>query len=285
MTISNAAMLTELNISVWTANKIDKDASRKVADDNNAAADSGHFRKNLMAGSTLRKDIADYAAGCRLWHNTRTMPLADRGPRLLPTSLFFDYKTEVNARETYFNNKVSEFLLAYPRLVQTAQNYLGDLFNRDDYPHPDEVASKFGFRLVFSPVPDAGDFRLDLPKQELDAMRLQYEAHANERVEAAMQEQWGKLRDMVFRMSEKLTEPDDGDEDKRRWHDTFLTNAQEMCGMLTHLNITRDPTLEEARRGLERAIAGVDIDDIKGSEDTRTDVKEKLDDILKQYEW
>jgi hypothetical protein len=285
MTISNAAMLTELNISVWTANKIDKDASRKVADDNNAAADSGHFRKNLMAGSTLRKDIADYAAGCRLWHNTRTMPWADRGPRLLPTSLFFDYKTEANARETYFNNKVSEFLLAYPRLVQTAQNYLGDLFNRDDYPHPDEVASKFGFRLVFSPVPDAGDFRLDLPKQELDAMRLQYEAHANERVEAAMQEQWGKLRDMVFRMSEKLTEPDDGDEDKRRWHDTFLTNAQEMCGMLTHLNITRDPTLEEARRGLERAIAGVDIDDIKGSEDTRTDVKGKLDDILKQYEW
>lgn len=285
MTISNAAMLTELNISVWTANKIDKDASRKVADDNNAAADSGHFRKNLMAGSTLRKDIADYAAGCRLWHNTRTMPWADRGPRLLPTSLFFDYKTEANARETYFNNKVSEFLLAYPRLVQTAQNYLGDLFNRDDYPHPDEVASKFGFRLVFSPVPDAGDFRLDLPKQELDAMRMQYEANANERVAAAMQEQWGKLRDMVFRMSEKLTEPEDGDEDKRRWHDTFLTNAQEMCGMLTHLNITRDPTLEEARRGLERAIAGVDIEDIKGSEDTRTDVKGKLDDILKQYEW
>jgi hypothetical protein len=285
MTISNAAMLTELNISVWTANKIDKDASRKVADDNNAAADSGHFRKNLMAGSTLRKDIADYAAGCRMWHSTRTMPWADRGPRLLPTSLFFDYKTEANARETYFNNKVSEFLLAYPRLVQTAQNYLGDLFNRDDYPHPDEVASKFGFRLVFSPVPDAGDFRLDLPKQELDAMRMQYESHANERVEAAMQEQWGKLRDMVFRMSEKLTEPDDGDEDKRRWHDTFITNAHEMCGMLTHLNITRDPTLEEARRGLERAIAGVDIEDIKGDEDTRTDMKGKLDDILKQYEW
>jgi hypothetical protein len=219
-------MLTELNISVWTANKIDKDASRKVADDNNAAADSGHFRKNLMAGSTLRKDIADYAAGCRMWHSTRTMPWADRGPRLLPTSLFFDYKTEANARETYFNNKVSEFLLAYPRLVQTAQNYLGDLFNRDDYPHPDEVASKFGFRLVFSPVPDAGDFRLDLPKQELDAMRTQYESHANERVEAAMQEQWGKLHEMVSRMSEKLIEPED--EDKRRWHDTFITNAQEM---------------------------------------------------------
>jgi hypothetical protein len=283
MTISNAAMLVELNISVWTANKIDKDASRKVADDNNAAADAGHFRKNLMAGSHLRKEIADYAAGCRLWHNTRTMPWADRGPRLLPTSLFFDYKTEANARQAYFDNKVSEFLIAYPSLVRTAHNYLGDLFDPMDYPDTDEVRSKFGYRLVFSPVPDAGDFRLDLPKQELDAMRMQYESHANERVEAAMKEQWGKLHDMVSRMSEKLIEPED--EDKRRWHDTFITNAQEMCAMLTHLNVTRDPTLEEARRGLERAIAGVEIDEIKESIDVREDVKGKLDAILKQYEW
>lgn len=283
MTISNAAMLVELNISVWTANKIDKDASRKVADDNRAAADAGHFRKNLMAGSSLRKEIADYAAGCRLWHNTRTMPWADRGPRLLPTSLFLDYKTEANARQAYFDAKVSDFLLAYPRLVQTAHNYLGDLFDVTDYPDTDEVRSKFGYRLVFSPVPDAGDFRLDLPAQELDAMRAQYESHANERVEAAMREQWGKLHTMVENMSTKLIEPED--EDKRRWHDTFITNAQEMCAMLTHLNVTRDPTLEEARRGLERAIAGVDIEDIKESEDTRTNVKGKLDDILKSYEW
>ena len=233
MSISNAAMLVELNISVWTANKIDKDASRKVADDNHAAADAGHFRKNLMAGSHLRKEIADYAAGCRLWHNTRTMPWADRGPRLLPTSLFMDYKSEANARQAYFDNKVSEFLLAYPRLVQTAHNYLGTLFDPADYPEADEVRSKFGFRMVFSPVPDAGDFRIDLPQQELEVMRVQYETHANERVATAMQEQWGKLHGMVQRMSEKLVEPGEDEEDKRRWHDTFLTNAHEMCSMLT----------------------------------------------------
>ena len=88
---------------------------------------------------------------------------------------------------------------------------------------------------------------------------------------------------MVARMSEKLIEPED--EDKRRWHDTFITNAQEMCHMLTHLNVTKDPKLEEARRGLERAIAGVDIEDIKADADTREDVKGKLDAILQQYEW
>lgn len=283
MSISNAAMLVELNISVWTANKIDKDASRKVADDNRASSDAGHFRKNLMAGSHLRKEIADYAAGCRLWHNTRTMPWADRGPRLLPTSLFFDYKTEANARRTYFMDKRDQFGREYPNLQRMAQNYLGDLYDPADYPSLDEVMGKFDFRLVFSPVPDAGDFRLDLPAQELDVMRKQYEAQANERIEAAMQDQWSKLHDMVARMSEKLIEPED--EDKRRWHDTFITNAQEMCHMLTHLNVTKDPKLEEARRGLERAIAGVDIEHIKSDVVVREDVKEKLDAILKQYEW
>lgn len=283
MTISSSAMLVELNISVWTANKIDKDATRKVVDDSRAAADAGHFRKNLMAGSHLRKEIADYAAACRLWHNTRTMPWADRGPRLLPTSLFFDYKTEANARKDYFDAKVLDFRTAYPTLVQTAHNYLGDLFDPNDYPPVDEVMSKFGMRLVFSPVPDAGDFRIDLPNSELDVMREQYEAHANERVTNAMQEQWGKLHDILTRMSDKLVEPED--EDKRRWHDTFITNAQEMCQMLTHLNITKDASLEAARRDLERAIAGVDIDDIKQDIDVRADVKTKLDTILKQYEW
>ena len=55
--------------------------------------------------------------------------------------------------------------------------------------------------------------------------------------------------------------------------------------MLTHLNITRDPQLEEARRGLERAISGVDISDIKDDGAVREDVKSKLDAILKKYEW
>jgi hypothetical protein len=88
---------------------------------------------------------------------------------------------------------------------------------------------------------------------------------------------------MLTRMSEKLVEPED--EDKRRWHDTFITNAHEMCRMLGHLNVAQDPKLEEARIKLERAIAGVDIDDIKGDIDVRENVKAKLDTILKDYEW
>jgi hypothetical protein len=58
-----------------------------------------------------------------------------------------------------------------------------------------------------------------------------------------------------------------------------------MCQMLTHLNVTKDPELERARKLLERSLVGVDIEDIKASPEVRSDVKDKLDTILKDFSW
>ena len=273
-----------MNISVWTANKLDKGATEGVLTSNGATSgDAAQVRKNLMAGTSARKEIADYAAGCRLWHNTRTLPWADKGARLLPTSLFLDYKAEANIRRDTFNQMVDTFIGNYPALVQTASNYMGTLFNQDDYPSPDAVREKFGYRLVFSPVPESGDFRLDLPAQDILEMEQSYQSAFDDRLAEAMRTPWDQLHKMLGAMSTKLIE---GDEDaKKRWHDTFVTNAHEMCAMLTHLNVAKDPKLEAARRQLETAMIGIDIEDIKDDELTRANLKGKLDNILKEYEW
>ena len=283
MSISSSAVLVSLNVSCWPASVKDRKVTEQVITSANADADAGKFMKDLFAGTSVRKNIELKAAQIRARHQKLTLPWADKGDRLLTTAMFMEYKTWLNQSEAEYTQLCDTFYDSYPQLLAEAPVRLKSLYDPEDYPSIEEMRNKFGFRLVFSPVPDAGDFRLDLPKQELDAMRMQYESHANERVEAAMKDQWGKLHDMVARMSEKLIEPE-GD-DKRRWHDTFITNAQEMCAMLTHLNITRDPELEAARRELERAIAGVEIDHIKDDSAVREDVKIKLDAILKQYEW
>lgn len=285
MSITSSSVMVEMNISVWTANKIDKSATDKVVSDNLAVQNAAQVRKNLMAGTSMRKDIADYAAGCRLWHNTRTLPWADKGARLLATSLFMDYKAEANVRRATFDKMVDNFMVQYPSLVQTANNYLGTLFNAEDYPSPDNVREKFGFRLVFSPVPEAGDFRLQVAEQDLNDLRQQYEESFNLRLSDAMREPWDRLHKLIAGMSEKLTDADGEDENKKRYHDTLITNAQSLCGMLTHLNITKDPQLEQARRDLELTMLGADIDAIKESPEVRKGMKDKLDAILKQYEW
>jgi hypothetical protein len=194
-----------------------------------------------------------------------------------------DYKAQVNVRRAKFTAMVDSFCDNYDGHVQISRNYLGTLFSASDYPPVDEVRSKFGFSLVFNPVPESGHFLLDIPAQELEETKRSCEQEIDTRLKEAMRGSWEKLHTMLTGMSEKLTEVDE--DTKKRWHDSFVTNAQDMCRMLTHLNITKDPDLEAARRALERVMAGADIDTIKDNPMVRESMKTKVDSILKQFEW
>jgi hypothetical protein len=285
MSISSSAVLVELNISVWTANKLDKGATDSVLASNSASKDSAQVRKNLMAGTDKRKKIADYAAKIRLYHNQTTLSWSDKGARLLPTSLFMDYKSNMNVYQRNMTTMIEDFYANYADLIDLAKHHMGDLFNPYDYPSIEELRNKFGFRLVFSPLPEGGDFRLDIPKADMDELGEQYESAFNDRLKDAMREPWEKLHKTLVHISEKLTDVEGDDETKKRYHDTLITNAQELCGLLTHLNVTKDPMLENARRSLELTMLGVDIDAIKESPDVRSSVKAKVDDILKKFDW
>jgi hypothetical protein len=154
--------LVELNISVWTANKLDRGQTDKVNNDNAAARNAAKVHKYLMTGSSERDDIAKYAAGLRSYHLWQTLPWADKGPRLLPISKVFEYKKELQHRIDQYHALVDVFVRKYPTLMENAKQMstgLGALFNPNDYPSEQEIRSKFGARLVISPLPDAGDFR------------------------------------------------------------------------------------------------------------------------------
>ena len=287
MSISSSAVLTELNISVWTANKLDRTATEAVLSSNNATTGSAQVRKNLMAGTDKRKKIADYAARIRLYHNQNTLSWSDKGARLLPTSMFMEYKQTMNVMRDNFYKMMGDFLDNYDQLVANARLHMGTLFNADDYPTRDEVAGKFGFKMVFSPLPESGDFRLDIPAADMQELSSAYELQFNDRLSEAMREPWERLHKTLEHMSDKLTNVSDdaGEEVKKRYHDTLITNAQDLCGLLTHLNVTKDPNLEAARRSLETALLGADIETIKESPEIRTGLKSKVDDILNKFNW
>ena len=287
MSISNSAVLTELNISVWTANKLDKGATEAVLSSNNAASGSAQVRKNLMAGTNKRKQIADYAARIRLYHNQSTLSWSDKGARLLPTSMFMDYKQTMNTMRDNFYKMMGDFLDNYDSLVDNARLFMGTLFCADDYPTRDEVAGKFGFKLVFSPLPESGDFRLDIPAADIAELSSSYEAQFKDRLNDAMREPWERLHKLLTHMSDKLTDTKDasGEETKKRYHDTLITNAQDLCAMLTHLNVTKDPQLEAARRALEVTMLGADIEVIKENPEARSGMKAKVDEILGKFNW
>ena len=284
MSISSSALLVELNISVWPASKLDREITDKVNSDASAVRGASQTKKNLFAGTSLRKDISDFAARVRLYHNKHTLPWADKGERMLPTALFMDYKQTMNGFEQTFNMMCQNFFIEYPRLVVEAPTNLGSMYKAEDYPDLTDVRLKFGFKRTVKPVPEAGDFRLDIPAHDLDEMREEFLKQQDNKLAEAMREPWDRLHEMLVGISKKLTDVE-GEDSKKRYHDTLISNPIELCGLLTKLNVTNDPKLEEARRQLEMAMVTADIEDIKEHADSRNELKSKVDDILKRFEW
>jgi hypothetical protein len=284
MSISSSALLVELNISVWPASKLDREVTDKVNTDASAVRGASQTKKNLFAGTSLRKDISDFAARVRLYHNKHTLPWADKGERMLPTKLFMEYKQTMNGFEQTFNMMCTNFFVEYPRLVVDAPNNLGSMYKAEDYPEIEEVRLKFGFRRAVKPIPESGDFRLDIPAHDLVEMKNDYEKQYSDRLAEAMREPWERLHKMLVGMSEKLTDIE-GDDSKKRYHDTLISNPIELCGLLTKLNVTNDPKLEEARRQLELTMLGADIESIKEDADSRSALKSKVDAILGKFDW
>jgi len=138
-------------------------------------------------------------------------------------------------------------------------------------------------------VPEAGDFRVDVEEEALTELKEQYESMYKKKLDDAMQDTWQRLHDVLTHMSEKLSFVDDavdeqGNKVKRSpFHATTITNAVELCGLLTKLNITNDPKLEQARQNLERALVGIDVDTVKESQEIRHSVRAKVDAILDMF--
>jgi hypothetical protein len=284
MSISASAVLVELNISVWPAAKIDREITSQVNASASAHKDASQTKKNLFAGTSLRADIEKFAARVRLYNNQHTLPWADKGERMLPTKLFMDYKQTMNGFEQTFNMMCNNFYIEYPRLVAEAPTALQGLYKAEDYPELTDVRLKFGFRRTVKPVPEAGDFRLDIPAYDLEEMRSEFMSQQDRKLAEAMREPWDRLHKTLVAMSEKLTDVE-GDDGKKRYHDTLLTNPLELCSLLTKLNITNDPKLEEARRQVEVAMLNADMESIKEDADTRSELKSKVDAIINKFEW
>ena len=64
--IATSSMLIDLNISVWTAKKLDKSVSQEVDESKEAKFRAGNYNKNLLAGTALLDNIVKYAANARL---------------------------------------------------------------------------------------------------------------------------------------------------------------------------------------------------------------------------
>jgi hypothetical protein len=275
ISIASSAVLIDLNISVWTARKLDKNVSKEIDINKNTTIKAGNYNKHILAGSDQLDAITKLANEIRDWHGRQTLPWSDTGTRLLPMNNFFDYKHQLGVYEAEFKSRINTFIQQYPNIIQGMAFKLGKLFDRGEYPDADKIASKFNLRYTIMPVPETNDFRVDIADDIRDEMQKEYQKAYEGRVEAAMSDAWSRLHTTLEHMIDRLS-----GEEKKIFRDSLVDNALELTSLLTKLNVTKDPKLESARRSLEQSLVGVTADDLRVSQGARQEILNKVNQIM-----
>jgi hypothetical protein len=278
--ITSSAMLVELMISVWTGKKRDKAASEEVSRNKNADKGVASVNKKLLGDCAELDAIQKFSANVRNMHYNATLPWSDMGPRLLTTTRFFKYNADFTALQAEFMRLADVFLTAYDWEIMQSQAKLGDLFDVTEYPSGDDLRNKFRFKLNYIPLPDAGDWRIDIGNEAQTVLRDQYSTYYTEQLASAMNDVWRRLFDTLTTLSRQLADQTEDGKTPKIYASVF-DRALEIVDMMDTCNVTNDPSMQLMQRKLAMAFRGVTVESVKDDNYLRRETKRAVDEAIK----
>jgi hypothetical protein len=264
MKLNDRALLVSLSISQWTARKLDKKATKDVADINRASTSAGRYNKSLLPLNDLLANVHQKTGVIREKFAKNTLPWGVDGTRILPSANYLQFMQDFRKEKAEWQSLVDMFFDNYEYLVAEAKRWLGDLYDEKDYPSKDSVMTKFNMDMGIYPVPSS-DFRVALSSDELTRIREDLEARMTTVQQEAMNDCWHRLYKHVEHITEKLSDP------KNIFRDSMIDNARETCDLLTRLNISDDPNLEAMRKQVETKLLDFHPDTLRNDFDVRQD--------------
>lgn len=286
--LNSVALLCEFSASVWTARKLDKKKTDEVVTGAGAASKgAARVNKNLLSGRPELEEISALVTEARDYVYSNTLPWSNSGQRLIMTTRLPTFDARIRQYEDQFNEKVDSFTNVYPTLITAQAMALGDMFDRSEFPTADTIKHKFAISCDYLPVPTSGDIRVDIGEQAQDELRERLEHMATVRVEKAMAEVTEKLTTHLQRMADRLVtdvDPKTGEDKPRRFTDTLVAGAFELCDLIRDYNITGDAHLNEARKTLESALAGTTVITLRDDPVKREDVRKAVNGILNKFQ-
>ena len=272
MKLSDRAILVQLNISTWSANKLDKEISAETNAIKGVQQSAGRYHKSLLPMCDLLDDIKKKAGLIRQQFYDNTLPWGVKGIQILPTANYLTFMTDFRKERSEYESLVNRFVPEYPQLVVDAQRFLGSAYKASDYPEAHEIADKFKMDMQVMPVPN-NDFRVDIADEELERIHDEVEARVKQAAQGAMQDVWQRLYEKVKHFAEKMDDP------RAIFRDSTVNHLVELCELLPRLNVMDDPNLEAMRQEVEAKLAGYQPDTLRADVNVRQTVATEANDI------
>jgi hypothetical protein len=284
MSIKNHAMLVSLNVRKPQMTMKDAKATRD-AERANDAHNAGQFRKDLYPRQLIQP-ILTVESSARAYIESTTYVWA-RGEYLLANVRFMEFADRMAKYELEFSQCVTAFLNNWNNVMSRARDSHGDLFDPSVYPDLDELKAGFKMKVIYRPVTDSSDFRVQLQEDELERLRTQVEIEVKDSMESLYRDPLERLRKVVARLGEVAAKEDRVSVDKRGveiikppiFRDSIIENIHQEIDMLMELaDVLPERTVKLAERIGEFIPSPQKLRD---DPDVRTDVSNASKHLLK----
>jgi len=273
--LSEKAMIVRLATGSWSGRNTDKVATEELIEGKNAEKDAASVTKSLINKEHLKK-IREIVSDMKKYHNEQSLPWDNNGGRLLPSTEFNAYTMKFRESQRELSSAVETFIQNYPSYISEAEGRLGDLFDIQDYPQAAEIEGKFTLVSAFEKVPEANDFRVDIPEHEQQKIRDQIEGRVEAKHADSMKRLWTRMFKAVEHMNERLSDSD------AIFRNTLIENVEQLVEILPRLNVLEDPALIEMTEELRQSLCGYEPDDLRKNDVLRSELADKSKEVMEK---
>src|SRR5579884_3981014 len=162
MPIRRDCMVMNLQIGIWQGYRLDRNITKRVAEEAGARLDATRVAKALVPKQTLAP-IITCTSLIRQHFYDHTLPWKDNGDRLMTRQSYPEFIKKHEECTEQFKWEVDHFIdKTYPLARAQAEFRLGELYNEADYPTQSELRRRFYVRIDLDPVTAGVDFLVDL---------------------------------------------------------------------------------------------------------------------------
>lgn len=277
MSLNTKTVLVQLNISHCTFQKLDKRVSGQTNESHGAAKDAGRYNKHLLHKDALRK-IQGIVNDARTYHYANTLDWNEAtGTRILPIKKIPTYTAHMRKLRQDFDDAIDTFLVGYPTYIEYARGRLGDMFDITDFPPADTVKARFRFEHRISPVPHQGDFRVDIPQQQLSDVQFDLERRLQTATVHATRDLWNRASTALDSLYSTLSNPG-----SRVYRSTIHDNLVTVVEQIKDMNFSEDMRLKGIAMKIEASLFQLDAEAIKKDPAIREIALGKVNAIIRE---
>ncbi len=278
----NRAVIVTFSASMYQGKKKDKRVAKDAADKYGLASTA-----RINPNKTLMKDavapIIRIYHQAYAYHKSMTLPWGDGTSRILPAARLMEYMQQMHQYEDEFYASVDNMIADYAVHLNNEQIVWNGLFRIEDYHKVGDLRNKYSFTVHIDPIPQSGDFRIELGDAQVDALRKKFEDDMNSRLRCAMGEAWRSLYDQLVNLKQIVLGNAKGIKEP-----TFVALSK-LCSLLSDLNITEDPQLEAMRQRVEAMFCSEPAADVAANMRSnnlteKTDAAKEIADMMKIME-